>query len=145
MDIDSSLLTIISSFTTSALTAGITYLGMKKKSKSDEFTTLVEAQRKFQEDIRSDLQIAKSETAAYKLQIISFEGQIMELRKTNSALEIKIINYETQLKDLKDTNISLESKINEYQTEISHLRTEISSLTKELKTYRDAQTFLNTH
>lgn len=117
--------------TISAVVGGLfTYLGVKKKSMSSGFSSILEANERFREEVREDLKKTKQESESLKIKLNNIEIKYKSSVEQISDLQKIIIEYQREISELKTI-------IKQYQSEISILKLVIDDYKLEAEKLRE--------
>lgn len=135
---NSDLLIFIYVTAASTISALFTYMGVKKKSMSSGFSSILEANERFREEVKEDLRKSKEESVGLKSDLTEIENKYKTSIEQISDLQKIIIDYQKEISELKITirqyqgEISiLKSVIDDYKTEVEKLREHIIKLTEK--------------
>lgn len=125
----------IGSAVSAVVASFFTYLGTKKKSMSSGFTSILQANERFRQEIKVDLDASRKDSDRLRHELDEIENKYKYSIEKISELQQTIINYQKEITELKTTihryqsEISiLKSVIDDYKIEVEKLREELSKM-----------------
>jgi chromosome segregation ATPase len=100
-------------------TALVAYFVARRKDKTDSFESIIQANEKFRDEVRCDLNTCKSELERYKSLVDKLETDINQYEDQNLALKHQILEYK--------------EKISEYEMIIIDLRGDLEKCRKKVQ------------
>lgn len=100
----------------------VSYFIAKRKSKTDSFESIIQANEKFRDEVRKDLNICKKELDASKEELESYKDTVQKLEKEIVNSQNDSIKLKFEILEYKQKILDLTNKISEYEKTIFELK-----------------------
>lgn len=108
------VVTAVVGFFSSLVTGFVTFLTMRRKNQTDAFRALIDANEKFRDEVRKDLEIVKGEKEEYRRLVEELQDRIRQYEKQINALRIEIAQYKDEIIHYQSTIEELKTTLNNY-------------------------------
>lgn len=121
--------TAVAMIISAGISSVITYLGTRRKTVTEAFASILEANERFRQEIRNDLSAAREESEHLRINLQHATTQYTDAIAEISQLKRIILDYQRDISNLN-------SKLIEYQKEIQILKSVISDYRIEIEKLR---------